>query len=70
MVCQSASMVRAAAVLSRAVGRQIPELGAHDLDGLAHTLHLVGAEVVHDRDVAGPQDWRQRLLYMGQEARR
>ena len=36
------------------VGRQVEERGAADLDGGAHALDLVGAEVIHDHDAAGP----------------
>ncbi len=53
----------------RTVGRQIEEFGPHGLDGGAHAFDLVGAEVVHNDEVAGAQSWRQGLLDIGPETR-
>jgi hypothetical protein len=51
-----------------AVGRQEEQLGASLVDGLAHRLAFVAAEVVDDHDVAGRKRRCQDLLNIGEEA--
>ena len=51
----------------RAVGRQVEDRGAGFRDRLAHTIDLVGREVVEHHDVAGFEAWRQELLDVGAE---
>ena len=50
------------------VFRQEEELGAGRADGAAHGLALVGAEIVHDDDVAGPERGDENLLDIEAEA--
>ena len=50
------------------VGRQVPEPGAGGPDHLPDGRRLVGAEIVHDDDVAGLQDRDELLLDIGAEA--
>jgi len=50
-----------------AVGRQEAQFGAGPLDGVAHGGGLVGGQVVHDDDVAGPERRHQDLLDVSQE---
>ena len=52
------------------VGRQLEQSGAYPLDGQAHSLSLVGGEIVHDDDVAGRQGRGQNLLDIGLEGSR
>jgi len=58
---------RSIRVQVRAVGRQVEQLRARRLDGLAHALDLVAAEVVHDDHVACAESWREHLLDVGAE---
>jgi hypothetical protein len=41
---------------------QVEEAGSTGFDGFANTLDFVGAEVVHDHQVAGTERRRQSLL--------
>lgn len=50
------------------VWRQIPEPGACGADHLPDGGRLVGAEIVHDDDVAGLEHWHELLLDIGAEA--
>jgi hypothetical protein len=50
-----------------AIGRQVEKMRADGLDRGAHGGALVGAEIVHDDDVAGGQRWHQELLDLGCE---
>ena len=52
----------------RRVGRQIPEPGVGGADHLAYRSGLVGAEVVHDNNVAGFEDRYELLLDIGAKA--
>ena len=47
------------------VRRQIDNLGALRLDGLADSVDLVRREVIHNHDVARPKGQRQHLLDIG-----
>ena len=49
------------------IGWQVAQFGANRFDGLANAGNLVAGEIVHDHDVARPQDWRQVLLDAGPE---
>lgn len=49
------------------VGRQVEECCAGPFDGGAHRATLVGAEIVHDDDVAGHQGRDKELLDVGLE---
>nr|CAJ30105.1 putative transposase [Magnetospirillum gryphiswaldense MSR-1]CAM78012.1 transposase [Magnetospirillum gryphiswaldense MSR-1] len=51
------------------VGRQIPQGGPSGFDELLDPCHLVGGQIVHYDDVAGPQGRSQDLLDIGQEDR-
>jgi hypothetical protein len=51
-----------------AIGWQEDEPGARGTDGPPDSLALVGAEIVHDDNVAGLQRWHQQLLDIGSEA--
>ena len=50
------------------VWRQIPEPGACGADHLPDSRRLVGAEIVHDDDVAGLEHRHELLLDIGAEA--
>ena len=50
------------------IGRQEPEVGAGGADGLSDGGRFVGAEVVHDDDVAGFEHGQEQLLDIGSEA--
>lgn len=50
------------------VWRQIPEPGAGGADCLTDSSRLVGAEIVHDNDVAGLEHWHELLFDLGAEA--
>lgn len=50
-----------------AVGGQEPLAGSRCFDGLSNSGDLVGAQIVHDDDVAGRQGRRQNLLDIGEE---
>ena len=45
----------------RRIGRQIEQGCAGRLDSLFHAADLVGGQVIHDGDVAGPQFGDQHL---------
>jgi hypothetical protein len=49
------------------IGRQVKQRGTGALDGGAHGLALVGAEIVHDDDVADRQGGDEELLDIGLE---
>ena len=49
------------------IGRQVKQRGTGALDGGAHWLALVGAEIVHDDDVADCQGGDEELLDIGLE---
>ena len=51
-----------------AIGRQEDESGARGADGPSDSVALVGAEIVHDDNVAGLERWHQHLLDIGTEA--
>ena len=51
-----------------AVGRQEEEPGARGADRLPDSGSLVGAEIIHDDNVAGLERWHQQLLDIGTEA--
>ena len=50
------------------VWRQIPEPGACGADHLPDSSRLVGAEIVHDDDVAGLQHRHELLFHIGPKA--
>ena len=52
----------------RGVGRQEPEPGAGGLYDVPDGCGFVAAEIVHDDDVAGPQDRNELLTDIGSEA--
>ncbi len=51
----------------RRVGRQVEQRSPAGLDPLAYAVDLVGAEIVHDEDMAGPQLRAQHLVEIGEE---
>ena len=48
--------------------RQVAELCAGALDGLADATDLVRAEIVHDDDIVQPQNGDEHLADIGEEA--
>lgn len=50
------------------VRRKVPELGATGLDGGPRPLAMVGAEVIGDDDLAGPEGWREDVADVPLEA--
>lgn len=52
----------------RAIGRKEDEPCARSSDGFSDSGALVGAEIVHDDNVAGLERWHQQLLDIGTEA--
>lgn len=50
------------------VGRQVPKPGVGGADHLPDGCRLVGAEIVHHDDVAGPEHRYELLLDIGAEA--
>lgn len=49
------------------VGGQVEQRSPARLDSLAYAVNLVGAEIVHDDDVAGSQLRTQHLVEVGEE---
>ena len=51
----------------RRVGRQIAHFGADRFDRLANAVDLVGAQVIHEDDIAFAQRRRENLLNVSEE---